>query len=119
MNLSSKEIIRTAGLMTGTSMDGLDIVITDISLNNDVHYQIIDDISIPYPNDLKDKIRQVVYNPELDYNKLDDYLGQWFADTLYNHLQTKEINNLDLIGSHGQTIHHISGKIKRSSNFRF
>ena len=110
MNLSSKEIIRTAGLMTGTSMDGLDIVITDISLNNDVHYQIIDDITIPYPNDLKDKIRQVVYNPELDYNKLDDYLGQWYADTLYNHLQTKEINNLDLIGSHGQTIHHISGK---------
>jgi len=110
MYLSSKEIIRTAGLMTGTSMDGLDIVITDISLNNDVHYQIIDDISIPYPNDLKDKIRQVVYNPELDYNKLDDYLGKWYADTLYNHLQTKEINNLDLIGSHGQTIHHISGK---------
>ena len=44
MNLSSKEIIRTAGLMTGTSMDGLDIVITDISLNNDVHYQIINEI---------------------------------------------------------------------------
>ena len=110
MYLSSKEIIRTAGLMTGTSMDGLDIVVADISLNNDVHYQIIDDISIPYPKDLKYKIRQVVYNPELDFHKLDDYLGQWYADTLYAHLQKIEINNLDLIGSHGQTIYHISGK---------
>lgn len=110
MYLSSKEIIRAAGLMTGTSMDGLDIVVADISLNNDVHYQIINEISIPYPNDLKERIRQVVYNPELDYHKLDDYLGQWYADTLYAHLQKVKINNLDLIGSHGQTIHHISGK---------
>ena len=110
MYLSSKEIIRAAGLMTGTSMDGLDIVVADITLNNDVHYQIINEISIPYPNDLKEKIRQVVYNPELDYHKLDDYLGQWYADTLYAYLQKVKINNLDLIGSHGQTIHHISGK---------
>ena len=110
MYLSSKEIIRAAGLMTGTSMDGLDIVVADITLNNDVHYQIINEISIPYPNDLKEKIRQVVYNPELDYHKLDDYLGQWYADTLYAYLKKVKINNLDLIGSHGQTIHHISGK---------
>ena len=110
MNLYSKEIIRTAGLMTGTSMDGLDIVIADISLKKNVHYQLIDDVCIPYPNNLKEKIRDAVYNPEKDHLILDDYLGQWYADILYNYLQSKKINNIELIGSHGQTIYHISGK---------
>ena len=33
-NLKTKKVIRTAGLMTGTSMDGLDIYIADIGLSN-------------------------------------------------------------------------------------
>ena len=97
--------------MTGTSMDGLDIVIADIQLNDNVHYQIINEVCIPYPIDLKEQIRQAVYNPEKDHFKLNDYLGQWYADTLFNYLQSKKINNIELIGSHGQTINHISGKL--------
>ena len=111
MDLFFKETIRTAGLMTGTSMDGLDIVIADIQLNDNVHYQIINEVCIPYPIDLKEQIRQAVYNPGKDHFKLNDYLGQWYADTLFNYLQSKKINNIELIGSHGQTINHISGKL--------
>tara|TARA_B110000438_G_scaffold147606_1_gene142170 strand:+ start:274 stop:1380 length:1107 start_codon:yes stop_codon:yes gene_type:complete len=109
MRLSSKETIRTVGLMSGTSMDGLDIVVADINLSNNVHYQLIDNESIVYPKDLRKKIRYAVYNPEKDHCALDDFLGKWYADTLFNYLESKKINNIDLIGSHGQTIHHISG----------
>ena len=111
MKLSLKKTIRTAGLMTGTSMDGLDIIIADIKLNKNLYYQIIDEVCIPYPIDLKEQIRQAVYNPEKDHFILNDYLGQWYADTLSDYLQSKKINNVELIGSHGQTINHISGKL--------
>ena len=111
MKLSSKEKIRAAGLMTGTSMDGLDIVIADICLNENVKYKLIGDTFIPYPINLKQKIRYAVYNPLKDHYNLDDNLGKWYADTLYNYLQSNKINNVELIGSHGQTINHISGKL--------
>ena len=90
MKLSSKEKIRAAGLMTGTSMDGLDIVIADICLNENVKYKLIGDTFIPYPNNLKQKIRYAVYNPLKDHYNLDDNLGKWYADTLYNYLQSNK-----------------------------
>ena len=62
-NFKTKKIIRTAGLMTGTSMDGMDIYIADIGLsNNTADFNMIGTTSIPYPSDLQSQVRQAVYD---------------------------------------------------------
>ena len=110
-NLKAKKVIRTAGLMTGTSMDGLDISIADIGLsNNTADFNMIGTTSIPYPSDLQSQIRQAVYDTRKYSSALDRDLGKWYAEKLFKYLQSESIDNIELIGSHGQTIHHVSGK---------
>ena len=110
-NLKAKKVIRTAGLMTGTSMDGLDISIADIGLsNNTANFNMIGTTSIPYPSDLQSQIRQAVYDTRKYSSTLDRDLGEWYAEKLFKYLQSESIDNIELIGSHGQTIHHVSGQ---------
>ena len=110
-NLKAKKVIRTAGLMTGTSMDGLDISIADIGLsNNNANFNMIGTTSIQYPSDLQFQIRQAVYGTKKYSSALDRDLGKWYAEKLFKYLQSESIDNIELIGSHGQTIHHVSGQ---------
>jgi len=111
LNIENTQVIRTVGLMTGTSMDGLDISIADIGLRkNKADFNVIRTTSIPYPNDLQFQIRQTVYDTGKDTNALDRDLGIWFANKLFEYLHSESIENIELIGSHGQTIHHVSGQ---------
>ena len=111
LNIENTQVIRTVGLMMGTSMDGLDISIADIGLRkNKADFNVIRTTSIPYPNDLQFQIRQSVYDTGKDTNALDRDLGIWFADELFEYLRSESIENIELIGSHGQTIHHVSGQ---------
>ena len=111
-NLKTKKVIRTAGLMTGTSMDGLDISIAEIGLsNNTADFNVIGTTSIPYPSDLQSQVRQAVYDGTTKNNsELDHDLGIWYTIKLSEYLQSESIDNIELIGSHGQTIHHVSGQ---------
>ena len=110
-NLNTKKVIRTAGLMTGTSMDGLDISIADIGLsNNTADFNMIGTTSIPYPRNLQSQVRQAVYDTTKNSSELDHDLGIWYAEKLSEYLQSESIDNIELIGSHGQTIHHVSGQ---------
>ena len=110
-NVENTQVIRTVGLMTGTSMDGLDISVADIGLRkNNADFNVIGTTSIPYPNDLEFQIRQLVYDTGKNTSTLDRDLGIWYADKLFDYLRSESIDNIELIGSHGQTIHHVSGK---------
>ena len=112
LNIENTQVIRTVGLMTGTSMDGLDISIADIGLRkNKADFNVIRTTSIPYPNDLQFQIRQSVYDTGKNTSTLDRDLGIWYADKLFDYLRSEAIDNIELIGSHGQTIHHVSGKL--------
>ena len=111
LNIENTQVIRTIGLMTGTSMDGLDISIADIGLRkNKADFNVIGTTSIPYPNDLEFQIRQSVYDTGKNTSTLDRDLGIWYADKLFDYLRSEAIDNIELIGSHGQTIHHVSGQ---------
>ena len=110
-NVENTQVIRTVGLMTGTSMDGLDISVADIGLRkNNADFNVIGTSSIPYPNDLEFQIRQLVYDTGKNTSTLDRDLGIWYADKLFDYLRSESIDNIELIGSHGQTIHHVSGQ---------
>ncbi len=97
------------GLMSGTSMDGIDAVL--VSFKNarvDIHAKC----SEPYPQDLKSELLTAIREPldvELDPSgDLDRRVGECFRDAALTVIAKSGVSrkNIIAIGSHGQTLRH-------------
>lgn len=102
--------MRVIGLMSGTSLDSIDAALVNIEDNgNQVKMDLLALESIPYSEELKDKLNRLLPPnrgsvEELAYMHF--YLGKKLAEAAFQviekaHLSPSEVS---LIGSHGQTI---------------
>jgi len=94
--------MRVAGLISGTSVDGIDVAVCDIS---DGAIELVASATVPYPNEVREAILAVsnarVHVGEI--SRLNFAIGELFADALK---RTFPLDTVELIGSHGQTIFH-------------
>jgi len=99
------------GLMSGTSMDGIDIVIIDVDSK-----QLIYSATTPYEHLLANKLRDVMHATSFDMNffaELNREVGFAFAEAAFQaleHIGQDIARKVRVIGSHGQTICHHIGK---------
>ena len=97
--------MKILGLMSGTSMDGLDCCLADLTINKSkLKFHIIDSSTFPYENETKKIIFDSIFHKKYSYDYLNKYLGNIFSKIIDKFLQTE---NLDLISNHGQTISHL------------
>lgn len=94
------------GLMSGTSLDGLDVAFCQFQLENDLwRFDITHAETLPYPDGLSADLRESTTLSGLDLTHLDHRLGAWMgaevsAFLLKNNLQPT------LVASHGHTVFH-------------
>ena len=98
------------GLMSGTSLDGVDVVIAAINSSHEFSLHNAETFSIPeqLKKDLL-ALSQQRQADELDhYAKLDVQMGQLFADCCQRLIHKSDIapEQIHAIGSHGQTLRH-------------
>ena len=101
-----------AGLISGTSMDGVDVVICKLSGSGvDTEWEILYFNSYPYSDSVREKVVTTLRGGAEDVCRLNFELGKEFSSQLKRAFAESEIdvNQLDLIGSHGQTIYHVNG----------
>lgn len=96
------------GLMSGTSVDGVDAVFVKLSGHKtDLQVELLAAETYPYPELLRSRILEVISGRPLCLAKLaqlDDRVANIFAQAALN-IQPENIT-ADLIGSHGQTVFH-------------
>lgn len=94
------------GIMSGTSLDGVDLIYTRWNGTRDV--QILKAETVPYTNDWLYKLKNIAKYPKgaKELENLDVELGMYFGDLLLNFMHFLEIEKVDLIASHGHTVHH-------------
>lgn len=97
------------GLMSGTSVDGIDAGLVDFS---ETIPHLIDFEYLPFPESFRTKLSKFASNnaPILlkDYGTLDTQLGQLLTNAVHN-LLTKtglQARAITAIGSHGHTVYH-------------
>ena len=96
----------TLGLMSGTSLDGLDIAFCSFSLNKERwSYKIEKAFTIPYTADWREKLSNAQYLSPQQLQELDHAYGRWIGLKCIEFLETLT-EKPDLIASHGHTIFH-------------
>ncbi len=106
--LAKKKKMRVAGLMSGTSADGVDVAIVDM----DEHaVDLIAFDTSAYPAALRKTIFQLFQTEPANLDDICHFnfvLGEVFAGSIIKLCRTAKIplDSIDLIGSHGQTIYH-------------
>lgn len=119
-NKSSRKII---GLMSGTSLDGLDVALCEISDSCEkTKVSLLNFETIDYNDDLKTEIRKVFAKKEIDFQHLallHEYLGNIHGEMILECLKKWNINttNVDLIASHGQTVMHAPKFLHQQKKF--
>ncbi len=99
---------RVAGLMTGTSMDGLDVAICRIEPGERLAFEMLAFETVPMPDNLRRDLAPERLTDIASVARINQRLGHYFADALAEVVEPGEAG-LDLIGSHGQTVYHEHG----------
>lgn len=111
------------GLMSGTSLDGLDIALcefTDAGLNTKV--KVLHFTTVSYEADLKDQLKSISFRENVELRKvtvMNALIASYSASITMKTLQKwgfpKE--KVDLIASHGQTIFHAPVSLHQNPDF--
>ena len=108
--------MKIIGLMSGTSLDGIDAVIVDIQNsieeNGAVRIDVLQFATYPYPDGVRERILEISTPGAGSVEKichLNAYLGELFAQAAIRVAREAGVTlaSIDAIGSHGQTIHHL------------
>ncbi|MCL2501929.1 MAG: anhydro-N-acetylmuramic acid kinase [Bacteroidales bacterium] len=94
------------GLMSGTSLDGLDICFTRFSWNNGVwQYQILKAESMSYPADIKEKLATAQRMDALSFARFHSDYGLYLGACVRSFMEKHQVRP-HIIASHGHSIFH-------------
>ncbi len=94
--------MRILGMMSGTSLDGLDLALCDIEGDN---YTIVEARTVPYPEDWRQRLATLEQASALDYALAHAELGHYMGHQARQFLDETGLK-ADAIASHGHTIFH-------------
>ncbi len=114
IRLKEKESRNVIGLMSGTSCDGIDACLVKITGNGlSTKADIIGFETYPYNNEIRELIFETSCKKAGTVDKicqLNFTLGRLFADAarMIAAKHSVPLSEIDIVGSHGQTIYHVS-----------
>ena len=99
-----------AGVMSGTSADGIDVALVRIhGRGSSLRFKLLRHEHFSYPRAVREAVLQAMNSKQAsvaDLARLNFLLGELYADAIKKTQQRAKIKKLELIGCHGQTIYH-------------
>lgn len=111
------------GLMSGTSLDGLDVALCRFTGSGpETRIELVQFETYPYETRFKEEIRSVFSKKTVDLEKLcllNGWVAQQHAAIILGFLRKWKVNpeEVDLLASHGQTIYHAPKLQHQQSGF--
>ncbi|QNK64212.1 anhydro-N-acetylmuramic acid kinase [Pedobacter sp. PAMC26386] len=112
-----------AGLMSGTSLDGLDIALCEFTgAGLDTQIKVLHFVTMPYTQEFKEELKSISFKTEVALQKvtlLNAVIGTYSAKLILEALRAWEypLNAVDLVASHGQTIFHAPISLHQQEEF--
>jgi anhydro-N-acetylmuramic acid kinase len=111
------------GLMSGTSMDGLDVALCELSgSGEETEVKLLNFDTVDYSEEIKTEIRKVFAKQTIDFQHLallNEWIGTLHAEMILDCLNRWNItpNEVDLVASHGQTVMHAPKILHQQAKF--
>ncbi|WP_372793191.1 anhydro-N-acetylmuramic acid kinase [Lutibacter sp.] len=107
MKNSIKHVI---GVMSGTSLDGIDIAYVKINNTNNYTFEILNATTVAYTKEWKSALKEGFHLKGEELTKLDADYGVFLGEIIKNFIEENKVKNVDFIASHGHTIYHNPAK---------
>lgn len=108
--------MKVVGLMSGTSADGVDAALVNIvRRGGSSRITLLAFAAVPYPRALQQRLVELsLHGHVAEICHMNAYLGELFARAALRVIRNAKCRpaDIDLIGSHGQTIHHLPKGIR-------
>lgn len=102
-----KEKYIIIGVMSGTSLDGVDLAHIVFTIKNGRwEFEIAECKTVSYPLDWLNKLKKAVDFSDTELQKLNQDYTQLLATIISDFIEKFEIKNIDAVCSHGHTILH-------------
>ncbi|GAA4077259.1 anhydro-N-acetylmuramic acid kinase [Flavobacterium cheonanense] len=102
-----KETYKIIGVMSGTSLDGIDLAHINFTIkDNKWRYQILESETISYSQDWLNKLKVAVSFSEENLIELNEEYTELLGNIIKSFITNHKIKNLDAVCSHGHTIFH-------------
>ena len=101
-----KKLYNVVGIMSGTSLDGLDFVLVEFFKETKWYYNLISSSTYPYPKKIYSKLKN---SSSLDFNdikSLDQLYTIYISKQINKFLKENNEHQIDFISSHGHTVLH-------------
>lgn len=121
--IAQKTERKIIGLMSGTSMDGLDIALCACKNSGQAtEIKLLNFITMPYQDDFRADVKSIFSRKDADLEKvclLNELIGVKHAELILKALALWSIsaNDVDVIASHGQTIFHAPKSLHGQNNY--
>ena len=101
-----KDSYHIIGVMSGTSLDGIDLCYANYNFNNNWSYKILHATTYNYTDKWKDRLLNSIGLNKSDIRSLDIDYTNLLASILRDFILQFNIRNVDAISTHGHTILH-------------
>ncbi|MCF0065365.1 anhydro-N-acetylmuramic acid kinase [Dyadobacter chenwenxiniae] len=121
--ISGKKSRRIIGLMSGTSLDGLDVAVCNVEgSGTETVLELEYFTTVSYSDEFRNEILQIFAKRQIDFQQLcllNPYIGTIHGKMILDCLEAWDIGieHIDLIASHGQTVFHAPKKQHKLPDF--
>ena len=101
-----KRLHNVVGIMSGTSLDGVDFVLVKFFKEIKWHFKLISSSTYPYPKNIYDKLKNSSSLRFNDIKSLDQLYTTYLSKQIIKFLKENNEHQIDFISSHGHTVLH-------------
>lgn len=101
-----KESYHIIGVMSGTSLDGIDLAEINFTKNKTWQFQILKATTTPYSEKWLSKLKNLTQKAIKDLQQIDVDYTNYLAEVITTFIKKNNIKNIDAVCSHGHTALH-------------
>ena len=94
------------GLMSGTSLDGLDICFARFRKEASWSFNVLKAETVPYDQVMEDQLKNAIHLSAEELSELNSAYGFFLGKSVQHFIAKHKLESIDLIASHGHTVFH-------------